>query len=328
MVQTEQYTWIHVTNPNLKEIEELNEQHHFHEIVMEDLQERTDESKIDYIDNTLSLSLNFPKYNRATETYIINWITIIVKKWIIITISRFPSKTIQRLMEQVTEEANQQTKHQETHTIKKKEIITNTATDSDFETVFDMMYEIIDTMYNKTLKWLSISRREVMKLQETMTGAHTQTQSNIEQLLSKKINMIILQHIFSPQEEILDDLTKQAEEMFGKKDFKQQQMELYIDDLVSKRDKIIGTISLLYDTVDSLTWSYNALMTIKTNRKITVLTVFTAVLWVLTLVVGAYGMNIQLPLMTNPFAFSIVSAMMVLIAIIMILFFHKKWRFN
>jgi magnesium transporter len=40
---------------------------------------------------------------------------------------------------------------------------------------------------------------------------------------------------------------------------------------------------------------YSSLVSMKTNRAVTILTIFTAVIWVMTLVTGWYGMNIALP---------------------------------
>jgi magnesium transporter len=66
------------------------------------------------------------------------------------------------------------------------------------------------------------------------------------------------------------------------------------------------------------------LMTIKTNSVINILTIFTAITWVLTLISGIYGMNIALPGQDQEYFYAILFAIMVAISIGLILYFRKK----
>jgi magnesium transporter len=66
------------------------------------------------------------------------------------------------------------------------------------------------------------------------------------------------------------------------------------------------------------------LMTIKTNSVINILTIFTAITWVLTLISGIYGMNIALPWQDQQYFYAILFTIMVAISIGLILYFRKK----
>jgi Mg2+ and Co2+ transporter CorA len=67
-------------------------------------------------------------------------------------------------------------------------------------------------------------------------------------------------------------------------------------------------------------------MTIKTNSMISVLTIFSAVTWVLTLISGIYGMNILLPGQNKGYFFLVVMWIMFIISVAMLLFFRRKKR--
>lgn len=57
----------------------------------------------------------------------------------------------------------------------------------------------------------------------------------------------------------------------------------------------MSQITIQNENVDSLYDTYSSLVSMKTNRAVTTLTIFTAVLGVMTLITGWYGMNVSLP---------------------------------
>ncbi len=78
------------------------------------------------------------------------------------------------------------------------------------------------------------------------------------------------------------------------------------------------------DHVTALADTYNALMNIKTNAMIGVLTIFTAITSVLTLISGIYGMNIDLPLQNNTFAFVYIMIGMLMTTGVFLWIFKKR----
>jgi magnesium transporter len=67
-------------------------------------------------------------------------------------------------------------------------------------------------------------------------------------------------------------------------------------------------------------------MNIKTNSMISLLTIFAAITWVLTMISGIYGMNISLPGQTNNYFFFILMTVMIVVSILLLWFFkRKKW---
>ena len=81
IIKKKNFTWIQLTDPSKKEINDLQKTYEFHELILEDLYEWNHENKTDmYDDDTLYVSLNFLKYNKESKTYIVNPFQIIVGK--------------------------------------------------------------------------------------------------------------------------------------------------------------------------------------------------------------------------------------------------------
>jgi magnesium transporter len=96
--------------------------------------------------------------------------------------------------------------------------------------------------------------------------------------------------------------------------------------LQSKQKKIMTTSWFLFDTVNSLTDTYDGLMNIQTNGIIKTLTILTAMMWLFTLITWFYGMNMSVPLGGHPLWYLIVIGWMVIFGGLMAAVFRKKWR--
>jgi magnesium transporter len=103
---------------------------------------------------------------------------------------------------------------------------------------------------------------------------------------------------------------------------------LYFEDLLYKLDKIENQINILTKNVSSLSEIYNSLMNIKLNSIIQTLTVLTIIIWTLTLIAWVYWMNIDLPIQNSPYAFHIITWIMIIISLILFVIFKKKGWFE
>ncbi len=305
--QNKQFTRIHLNAPTREEVLALHQKYSFHELILEDLLEMNSENKVEYFEEeeTLAIMVNFPKYKQALHKHLLNALAIIIIDGVILSVSRFSSKNLEKSITLMNKED-----------YRIKNGIKNT---------FDVMYEIFDIMYDKTLRWMSKSNREILKLQESIMYSNTLSKKLIEELMTKKVNMIVLQHTFRPQREILHEIKRNLKKIYQQDSIDVEELKLYVDDLDAKLDKIINTISVSFETIRSLTDTYNSLMTIKTNTIITTLTICTVVTGLMAVIVWAYGMNVALPFADSPYAFIWIIGSMIILLLITILLFKKKW---
>lgn len=96
--------------------------------------ELSGENKVDYFeeDNAITILINFPKYDIKSERYLHNPFVIIVSKHYVLSISKHNSKHIDDL----AKKAQQKTYLEE----------------DESTPTFDLVYDIIDTMYDKSVK--------------------------------------------------------------------------------------------------------------------------------------------------------------------------------
>ncbi len=296
--------WIHYDSPTPDEIEKLVEQYEYHELIAEDLQEMTVQHKIDQYDDVIFVILNFPKYNVLNKRYMLNEFNIILGKDYIITLSRYEASHIAKIIAQYREDlAESDIQDEEAYKV----------------SPYYILYTIIDAMYDKTIKAQSNASKDLVLLEWGMSDKDIKRET-IEDLMRKKANAAFLKYTFLPQKEILVEMQKVCWWFY------EWDLDVYFEDLESKLDKIINTTLILYETIQSLTDTYDAMLNLQTNTIIRVLTVFTALTWILTFISGFYGMNIQLPFMEHQFAWIFIVLSMLTIVVVTLLYFKRKKR--
>ncbi len=295
--------WIHLFEPQKEEIVELVKKYDFHELIEEDLLELTNQEKIDVYEDYLFTVVNFPKYKTDVKKYFLNEFSIILGKNIIVTMTKFDTNHIKSIIEAYAEE------------LKTRE------SDEDFKiSPYYILYKILDTMYDKSIKMLTHSSKDVVALEQQLFTSNRLEKKLLEDLTIKKRNIVWLKHIFTPHREILEELQK-ALPKFYKED-----LDVYFEDLEYKLDKISNTVSVSFENIESLADTYNSLMNIKTNAMISVLTIFSAITWVLTLISGIYGMNIPLPGQWNYNFFPFLMGGMLMVSVWLLWIFKKEKR--
>lgn len=295
--------WIHLSVPTKEEINKLIRKYDLHELIEEDLIELSTQEKIDVYEDYMFIVLNFPKYNSDIKKYMLNEFSIILGKGVVVTMTRFETNHIQKIIKEYQEELEEREK------------------DEDFKiSTYYILYKIIDTMYDKTFDILNKSSRDVALFEEQLFGSKKLEKKLLENLMIKKRNIAFLRHAFLPHRDILVDLQNIIPKFY------KEDLDVYFEDLSSKLDKILNNVAISFENVESLSETYNSLMTIKTNSMISVLTIFSAVTWILTLLSWIYGMNVILPWQNDGYFFLVIMWAMFVISIGLLLIFRKKRR--
>jgi magnesium transporter len=180
----------------------------------------------------------------------------------------------------------------------------------------------LDEMYDKVLFGLRYFTKDLRSIEERVFDTWSLNKDVLEEIMIKRRNIVSLKHMLKPQEEILDALQHDDDI----KNFRWDELEVYFEDLEYKLEKIMGQVTIVSEDIDSLYDTYNALINMKLNSIITLLTIFTAIMWVLTLITWFYGMNIVLPWVENPLTvWRLIWGMIMLSVCLFILFKQKKW---
>lgn len=278
-----------ISSSGKQKLKKLIKEYDIHELVEEDMLWLHIQDKVDSYDDHVSLVVHFPKYNNKTQRYLLNEMTITIGKNWIISVSRFETNTIKRLKDKIIQES-QSYESDEQYKI----------------TPYYILYEMMDMMYDKTLRLLANSASDVFLIEESLL-THKLNKQVLTSLMIKKRNISFLHHNYRTHEELLEETIKALPKLYT------EDLEVYFDDLLYRHQKIMGNIGILQENVDSLAETYNWLMTINTNNTLLILTLFSGIMLPLTLIAWLFGMNVTIPMAQNPYAFWYICIAMVVI---------------
>lgn len=257
VVKQPQFTWIHLHNAKPGDIQRLQEEYDFHELIEEDLIELSGENKVEYYedDQVVSMLMNFPKYDTKLQKYHHHPFVIIVSEKYVLSLSKYTSKHLDNLIQRAQ---------------KPDYLAQDMATPT-----FDLVYDIIDTMYDKSVKGLVKAGQDVVKIQDSIEAHRGLSKEILDEIMARKINMVTLQHIFRPQRQILHEFKSSIKKILRTDEEEVEDAKLYVEDLDSKLDKILDGISLNYESLKALADTYRAVIDLQTNRNISRLTMIT-----------------------------------------------------
>ncbi len=258
-------TWTYVQEPTKETITKLAEEYDFHEVIVDDLLEINAQSKIDSNSKHFFLALTFTKYLESEKRYLLNELDVIIGEHFVVTTIPLESKSFKNLFETM-----------------KNEVI---EADEAYKTSpYYILYRIIDTFYDKTVKSLAISSKRLLDIQEDMADKKVE-KDVVEDLMTENLNKIFIKHNFLSQEDVLLDLISHVNS------FHDKQLKVYYNSLKVKLTKIISTINVLSEKNESLMAAYNTFVGIKNNDNVTRLTFVNAIFMPLTLIAGIGGMS-------------------------------------
>lgn len=262
-------TWIHLNEPTHEQILELTEKYNVHEMIHQDIEESGTQEKIDVYDQYIFLIVHFPKYDPVEKRYFPNQFKIIIGKDLIISISSFYTNTIEKIRDEYMQELEKR---------KGKKIK---------QTSYYILYKILDKLYDKVLRALGKFNGNLLTLEDMIFTGRKLHKEVLENLLIRRRNIVFLKHAILPQNEIIHELQKATMTL--------KEFDIYFEDLQYKIDKIMNTIAVLNEHIETLAVTYNSLANIQTNSLVSILTVVTAIVGMMTMITGIYGMNIPLP---------------------------------
>jgi len=134
-------------------------------------------------------------------------------------------------------------------------------------------------------------------------------------------DIIGFQGIIESQSLVLKHLAQESEKFFGKK------FVPYFNNVLNLHEQVNNLIDTRAKTLAAIDQTNQSLLTTRTNEIIRLLTIFSVIVFPLTLLAAVFGMNTKyLPFVGMKYDFWIISSIMVAGAFLMLaLFKRKKW---
>lgn len=300
IIKAKKITWIDIKNPTESDLEWLKKKFNLHPLVVKELLPRLDHPKIENFGNYLFIVLFYPFYDKKTFRTIPFELDVIVSKDYIITNhyeNIVPLKAVFdkcNLYEDVKEEYTQ-------------------------EGTGDLLYRIIRGILTACFPKLSHIKQNIDEIEQAIYEKEYRKSVNKISLVQRDI--IGFQRIIEPQELVLQRLTEESEKFFNKK------LLPYFHNLTNLYDQVNGILNMRSKTLSALESTNQSLLSTQTNEIIKLLTIFSVIVFPLTLLAAIFGMNTTyLPFVGDSNDFWIILGAMIVGAGIMLAFFkQKKW---
>lgn len=144
----------------------------------------------------------------------------------------------------------------------------------------------------------------------------------IQELLRVKTNIVNIRKTMQAHQAVIQRFMKIAPQYLSI-----NVLDEYLNELAEQAKEIWETLEIQKETVDALHQTNQSLIDFRINEIIKTLTIFSVIVFPLTLVASIFGMNTAVtPLVTDPNGFWLILGLMGLGMTTMLLYFkHRKW---
>jgi len=179
-----------------------------------------------------------------------------------------------------------------------------------------LFYRIADVLVDSAFSYVSDINETIETIDKKL--AEKASTDLVEDISVTRRNIVVFETMVKPTLTIFSDLEKGKYKEFN------GSMTQYWGNILDHLQKIWDRLEDNKELIAGIATSYESLLTVKTNETVRILTIFTAILLPLTLLASIYGMNIHLPLASDPQAFWLILMLMGLIASMMVLIFRLR----
>jgi magnesium transporter len=141
----------------------------------------------------------------------------------------------------------------------------------------------------------------------------------LHKIRTMKREMIFLRRSVWPLREVISNLERLETGIIHKS------TRIYLRDVYDHIIQVVDTIEAMRDVISGLQDVYMSSVSNRMNEVMKVLTIIATIFIPLTFIAGIYGMNFQhMPELGYTWAYPVVWGVMIVVAVVMVIFFHKK----
>jgi magnesium transporter len=291
-------TWTDIAFPTRNEADYLAQKYKFHPLSIEDSLSRGQLSKIDDHGAYLLIVLHFPVFTSHDSIIRPTWLCAFSGENFVITLH----DDFQAISDLFAEFQNSDDI--------KNEFFSG---GSGF-----LFYRILDELF----KYCSpILDKLLNRMEEIEDAVFEETGQDTQEIATLRRNVIAMRRIIGPSRSVVNDLKRLI------KPFAAQNLDIYIDSLVDRINRIWENLDEAKEVVEVFKDSDFVLVTNRINRIVQTLTIISSVFLPFLVVSSLYGMNVDLPggiSHGSPASFIILLAIMFIISGTMLYFFRRR----
>lgn len=298
IIEGKKLKWIELQNPTKEDLDWLKENFNLHPLILKELLPPLDHPKIENFGNYLFLVLFYPFFNPKTQQSLPFELDIIVGKDFLIT-SHYQSIVP---LKAIFDQCNLYEEIREKYTD---------------EGPAELLYRIVNEILLACFPKLSHVKEKIDKVEKKIfAGLYKEAVTEIAFI---ERDLIGFKRTMEPQKLVFEKLPQEAKTLFGKK------FSPYFHSLLSSYQRVNTVLKSHHETLLSLDSMNQSLLSTRTNEIIKLLTIFSVIVFPLTLLAAIFGMNTKyLPFVGKKGDFWIITGIMIAGVVIMITYFKKK----
>ncbi len=292
--QTKNFQWVNVANNGQKEIEYLEKKFGFHPLDLKDCLPPLQRAKLVTRKNYLFMILLFPVFERKTRVVHASEIDFFITKKMLITVHNNELTPLQDIFSKCE---------------KKNSKCRNPAA---------LLHEILNELLAGCFPMLVHISNDIDNVEEKLRTEFEK--GTITEILRIKTNIVNFRKTMQPHKQVIRLLISEAPKFFPI-----SQLKIYFNNLVNYTKEIWDLLENYKDTIDALHETNVSLIDFRINEIMKTLTIFSVVVFPLTLLAAIFSMNtLGMPLSNHPYGFWIVLSLMLFGALGLLWFFERK----
>lgn len=299
ILKTKTLAWIDIQRPDEKDIKFLAERFSFHPLILKELLPPMDHPKIENYKDYIYIIFYYPSYEKSSRVTIPLELDIIVGKNYIITNHYQTIIPVKAIFDRVN--LFDDVRHELTD-----------------DGPGELLYRIINECLKNSFPKIDNINKNLDYLEKELFSKRLREEL-ISEISVAKRDVINFQRTIEPQELVLEELVEGATQLFGEK------FRPYFKSLLGTFEHITNLLKTCRGTIESLDEMHKALISIKTNEVVKVLTSVTVILTPMALIANFFGMSLQIiPYKENPYAFFVITGAIIIFGMVLVLIFRKK----
>jgi len=290
------FSWTNVTKNSAKEVEYLGKKFGFHEIDLKDCLPPLQRPKLVVRPDYLFMILLFPVFDRKTRILHASEVDFFITREALVTVNSDSIAPLQEIFGRCRAKKNKYTG------------------------VPDLLHEILHELLLSCFPMLVHISTDIDNVENQLRSEFEK--GTITEILRIKTNIVNFRKAMQPHKQVIRALVAQAPKFFPT-----QKMKIYFENLVNNTKEIWDLLDNYKDTIDALHETNVSLIDFRINEIMKTLTIFSVIVFPLTLLAAIFGMNSQgMPLTDHPYGFWIILGGMAFGALgLLWLFEKKKW---
>lgn len=300
ILEYDNLTWINITHPGEKELGFLASNFDFLDIDLKDCLPPLQRPKLVERDGYLFMILQFPVYNRETKKIHATEVDLFILSDKLITIHSNELQPISDLFKTCQNRPEMQAR-----------LFSGTSS--------RLLYEIMERLLHYCFPMLNHISWDIDKVENKIfTQFDRQT---ISEILSIKRNLVYFRKSMQAHKNVLKKLTEKTTKIESS-----NHPESYFNELIERTKEIWDLLENYQGAINALYETHESLANFRLSSIMKTLTIFSVIVFPLTLLAAIFGMNTLggMPFIESPFGFWGVIAIMAAGTIMMFIYFKKK----